>query len=345
MLDIFNDDAFSVTSMSDAMREIKYVPGYVGKLGLFRATPIDTLNIAIEKAADGQYSIVPASPRGAPGDTVGKNRRTMRMLRVPHFQRDDAIYADEVQGVRAFGTEKAVETLQGKIAMRAAEHSQSFALTEEYHRLSVITSGTLLDADGTVLYNYFTEMGESQPAEVDWDLDNASPAEGVLRQKSADLMRAMGTALGGLPFNGILALTGDQFYDKLIQHKEIRDTYKGFEGVQALRSGFLEASNAGANSGVWGEFDALNIRWVNYRGGLGVSIAPTEAKFIPLGVPGLFRTVYAPADYEETVNQPGQRLYAKQWSMPNGKGRNLEFQTNSLHYVTRPRVLMRARMT
>jgi hypothetical protein len=26
---------------------------------------------------------------------------------------------------------------------------------------------------------------------------------------------------------------------------------------------------------------------------------------------GLFRTVYAPADYIETVNTPGQRLYGK----------------------------------
>jgi len=32
-------------------------------------------------------------------------------------------------------------------------------------------------------------------------------------------------------------------------------------------------------------------------------------------VPGLFRTVYAPADYIETVNTQGQRLYGKQYEM------------------------------
>ena len=66
---------------------------------------------------------------------------------------------------------------------------------------------------------------------------------------------------------------------------------------------------------------------------------------MPSGVPGLFRTVYAPADYIETVNTPGQRLYGKQWEMQNGKGVNLEFQMNALHYCTRPRVLIPGKRT
>jgi hypothetical protein len=343
MLDIFNQDAFSVTTLTEAMREVKYVPGYITRKGLFTARSVPTTTVAIEKDKDGQISIVPASPRGGPGDTVGRSRRTMRVLAVPHFQRDDAIYADEVQNARQFGDEAATETIMGAIAERAADHRQSFALTEEYHKLAVVTQGKLLDKDGSVLYNFFTEMGETQPTEVDWDLDNASPAEGWLRQKSADLMRSIGTSLGGLPFSGVLALAGDSFYDKLIQHKEVRDTYKGYEAAATLRQGFINAQNP--QDGVWGEFFAFNITWANYRGGMGVSVDSDKVRFIPLGVPGLFRTVYAPADYIETVNRPGQALYAKQWEMPNGKGVDMEFQTNVLHYCTRPRVLMSGRMT
>lgn len=343
MLDIFQQDAFSVTTLTDAMREVRYVPGYISRLNLFTARSIPTTSVAIEKDKDGQISIVPASARGGPGDTVGRARRTLRTLTVPHFQRDDAIYADEVQNARAFGEEAAVETLIGSIAERAADHRQSFALTEEYHRLAVVTQGKLLDKDGSVLYNYFTEMGETQATEVDWDLDNPNPADGVLRQKSADLMRAMGATLGGLPFNGILGIAGDAFYDKLIQHKEIRETYKGYEAAATLRTGFLNAENP--QNGVWGEFPAFNIIWANYRGGFNVGVDSDKVRFVPLGVPGLFRTAYAPADYIETVNRPGQALYAKQWEMPNGKGVNMEFQTNVLHYCTRPRVLMSGRMT
>lgn len=343
VLDIFDQDAFSVTTMSDAMREVKYVPGFISKLGLFQSTSIDTLDIAIEKDAEQNFFIVPASPRGGPGKTFGKNRRSMRKLSVPHFQVDDAVYADEVQGVRAFGEERAVETFQGRFARRGQEVRQSFALTEEYHKLTVITQGKLLDADGSVLYDYYTEMGETQPAEVPWDLSAASPARGVLRQQATDLSRAMGAALGGLPFSGILALAGNGFWDKLIKHKEVYDTYMGHSGAATLRQAALAINSQSVQTGAWGMFPLFDILWVNYRGGLGVAVADDEVKFVPMGVPGLFRSVFAPADYIETVNTAGLELYIKQFRMQNDKGISLEYQNNVIHYCTRPRVLMRGR--
>ena len=344
MLDIFKNDAFSVTSLKDAMREIKYVPGYVGSLGIFSTESIDTLNFAIEKDADQVISIVPASPRGGVGDTTGRTRRSLRYLTVPHFQRDDAIMADEVQGVRAFGEERAVATLQGKIARKAADHSQSFALTEEYHRLAVITQGKMLDKDGSTLVDFYAEMGESAPAEVAFDLANASPARGILRETCDNVHRAMAATLDGLPYTGIIALCGDNFFKELVKHKEIIDIWMATTGAatMALKDPTIQAA-ASVAAGVWGSFDYGGIRFINYRGGLNVNVNTDKAYFVPQGVPGLFRTVYAPADYIETVNTPGQRLYAKQWEMPNGKGVAMEFQTNVLHYCNRPRVLMSAR--
>ncbi|MDC7784773.1 major capsid protein [Rhodoplanes sp. TEM] len=339
MLDIFKGDAFSVTSLTDAMREIKYVPSRVGALGLFTTTSIDTLDVAIEKDSDRTFIIVPASPRGSPGKTWGKGRRSMRKLSVPHFQVDDAIYADEVQAVRAFGETVAVETLQGKIAGRAAEASQSFALTEEFHRLAILKAGTLLDSDGSVLFDYYTEFGEEQPVEIDFDLDNTAAPDGTLLDQCASLWEAMAETLDGLPFTGIRALAGSGFYKALRKHKEVRETYKYQEG-RALREGFVKPQD-----GLLSRFEFGDITWEWYRGGLNVGVASDSVHFIPEGVPGLFRTVFAPADYIETVNRPGQRLYAKQWPMENGKGVNLEFQSNVLHYCTRPRVLMRGKRT
>jgi hypothetical protein len=346
MLDIFKQDAFSVTSLTDAMREIKYVPSYIGRLGLFTETAVNTLSVAIEKDKEQNVFLIQSSARGAPGQTFGKNKRAMRELRVPHFQVDDAVYADEVQSVRQFGTEMAVEMLQGKIANRAVEVSQSFALTEEYHRLKLITEGKMLDADGSEIYNFFTEMGESQAAEVDFDLDNANPARGALREKCDDIYRAMGASLDGLPFTGIVALCGDNFFKNLVKHKEVYDIYLAMTGANTARlaRNTVEATSAAA-AGMWGSFEFGNITFVNYRGGQNVGIGTDKVHFVPQGVPNLFRTVYAPADYIETVNRPGQRMYAKQWEMQNGKGVNLEFQTNVLHYCTRPRVLLRGRTT
>jgi hypothetical protein len=343
MLDIFKQDAFSVTTMSDAMREIKHVPGYISRRGLFTSTSISTLSVAIEKDKDQILKLVPASPRGGPGTTFGKNKRSMRMLQVPHFEVNDAIYADEVQGVRAFGNEVAVEMLQGRIADRAAEASQFFSLTEEYHRLKILTTGKLYDSDGTtVIYDYAAEFGESLPAEIDFSFDTNK--DGLLRNFCAKVHRDMAATLDGLPFSGIEFIVGDQFFDDLVANDEVRATYLQTQQASELRNAVVGGS--GQND-IFGEVVFANIRFINYRGNFnGAAAVHTDKGFgYPVGVPGLFRTIYAPADYIETVNRPGQRLYAKQYEMQNGKGVNLDFQSNALHYCTRPRTLFRAKRT
>ncbi len=346
MLDIFNGSAFTTTTLTDAMRDVKYVPSYISSLGLFQTTNIDTLQVAIEKDKDQLQMILTALPRGGPGQTFGKNKRLMRNLTINHYQVDDAIMAEEVQGVRAFGEQYATESMIAKIAERAADISQFFAMTEEFHRLKLITDGVLYDSDGTTeLYNYWTEFEVSQPAEIDWDLDNGSPAPGALRNKCTALRRSMATALGGLPYRGILAIADDTFFDMLVAHTEVRETYLGYEAAASLRTAFGE----GGQTNTHGQIDFGGIRWVNYRGGEGdlssTAIGSGKVHFIPLGVPGLFRTVYGPADYIETVNRPGQRLYAHQYPMENRKGVNLEFQSNVLHWVSRPQALLRGKAT
>jgi hypothetical protein len=70
-------------------------------------------------------------------------------------------------------------------------------------------------------------------------------------------------------------------------------------------------------------------------------IGTDECQIFPLGVPGLFKSVRSPADYIETVNTMGERLYAKQYRMANDKGVHLDSQTNSLHYCSRPKALIK----
>lgn len=343
ILDIFNQNAFSVVEMTAGLKEIKHVPGFISRRGLFSSTSISTTHVAIEKDKNQNLMLVPASPRGGVGATFGKNKRNMRMLGVPHFEVNDAIYADEVQNARAFGTEAAVETLQARIADRAAEATSFFDLTEEYHRLKVITTGKLYDSDGTtVLYDYETEFGESLPAEIDFSFDTNTG--GALRKFTMNVHRTMAASLDGLPFSGIEFICGDQFFDDLVGNAEVRETYIGTEQAKELRTAYV--SGSGQND-TFGEMVFGGIRFINYRGNfLGAAAVHTDKAFgYPTGVPGLFRTVYAPADYIETVNRPGQRLYAKHWRMPNDKGVNLDFQSNVLHYVTRPRVLIRAKRT
>lgn len=342
MLDIFNNDAFSVTSLTGAMREIKHVPSFISKRGLFQTSSVSTLTVAIEKDKAQNLKLVPSSPRGAPGTTFGKNRRSILNLSIPHYQVDDAIMADEVQGVRAFGEERAVETLQGKIMNRASEVSQFFALTEERQRLKVLTTGALYDSDDSVLADFATLFGEALPAEIDFSFD--TNVNGALRKFCAKVYRDMAKSLDGLPFDGIEFICGDDFFDDLVANAEVRAAYNGHSGALQLLDAYVSGNG---QNGTFGEVKFADIRFINYRGYVnGAAMVHTDkAHGYPTGVPMLFQSVYAPADYIETVNTMGQRLYAKQWRMPNDKGVNLEFQSNVLHYCTRPRVLIRAKRT
>ncbi|MBA4800190.1 MAG: major capsid protein [Rhizobiales bacterium] len=339
MLDIFKSDAFSVVSLTDAIRDLKYRPGRIGELGLFSTTAITTTSVAIERIGD-ILQLVKPSPRGAPGETRDMPKRKLSNLPVPHFQRDWSVIADEVQNLRAFGSETALESVQGVVMERIAAHMADFDMTEELARLGAVT-GIVTYADASTL-NLFTEFGVAEETEVDFDLDNASPANGALRAKCVAVIRAVKKRLGAVPFDHVHAFAGDTFFDQLLAHKEVTDTYKGWGDARILRESYI-----GPNRGSNPIFEFGGIVWENYGAidGEGVGVPLTKARFFPVGVQNLFKTYYAPGDYIETVNTLGQRLYAKQWPMPNEKGINGEVQMNALQIATRPGALMGARNT
>ena len=337
MLDVFNGDAFRVIRLTQAINNMSFIPGRIGELGLFEVDRVDVTTIAVEKKGDILVLVKP-SPRGGPGQTMDKEKRDLRPLIIPHFELNDAVYAEEVQGVRSFGNDRGLETVIGKVAQRQRTMVNSFAATEEHARCGAV-KGIVTYADGSTL-NLFTEFGVSQIAELAFDLGNKQ--NGQLREFCSGIVRTLSDELGGLPFRGIHAFCGDTFFDDLLKNPEVRETFKGWSEAQILREGYL-----GPNRSVYGIFEFGNIVFENYRGSTGGSafVHADKCHIFPVGVPGLFKTVYAPADYEETVNTLGERLYSRQYPMQNGKGRNLDGQMNALQYCSRPRVLLKGKRT
>ena len=339
--DVFNADAFSVLSLTDSINKIPFVPGRIGQVAGWEEQGVSTTAIMLEEK-DGELEIINPTPRGGPGAPGGESGRTARSLVIPHYQVDDFIAADSVQNVRAFGQTNQAEALQDRVNARLQQHvSWKLDPTLEYQRVGAI-KGVILNADGSTLYNLFTEFGVSQEAEVDFDLDNANPASGALRKTCAGVVRKIASNLSGVQVGTLYAECGDAFFDDLLAHKEVVESYKGTPMATILREGYVLP-----NGVVYGVFEFGGIVWENYRGKVGgTNFIDTNACHIfPVGVPGLFRTVYAPADYEETVNTIGLPRYAKQYASQNGKGRHLEAQMNALNYCTRPKVLMKGKRT
>lgn len=335
MLDIFNNDAFGVVPLTDAINKIPFVPGRAGAVCEWNEQGVASTSIMLEEIS-GSLQLVNPSQRGGPGTTAAKDKRTMRSLVVPHYEINDFINADEVQGVRAFGTENQLDTVLAVVNRRLQSHAQlRMDPTLEYQRIGAV-KGIILNADGSTLYNLFTEFGVSQPGEVDFDLDNATPASGVVRKKCAGVIRTIATALGGLPYRRVYAFCGDAFWDDLIAHTEVRETFLNQQEAAKLRGG-----------SAYETLDYGGITFENYRGAAGGSafVNTDKAHFFPVGVPGFWRTVYSPADYEDTVNTIGLPRYARQYPTANGKGRHLDSQMNALNYATMPGALVQAKRT
>lgn len=340
MLDIFNNDAFSVARLTTVIEDMPHIPSRLRSLGLFAVDRVDTTTIMVEKKG-GVLMLVPPTPRGGPGNTMTDSKAELRPLPIPHFEINGAVYAEEVQNVRAFGTENGLVTVAAKVGQRLRDHGNSHDATEEYARMGAVT-GIVTYAGGSSL-NLFTEFGVTQLAEVDFDLDNATPAAGALRKTCAGVIRSVTNELGGIGAGGFRAFCGDNFFDDLLQHPEVRATYDGWSEAKILRESYLGPDRMET----YGIFEFGGIVWENYRGNVGgkAFVNTDKCHIFPMGVPGLFRTAYAPADYVETVNTLGRQRYARQYPMQNGKGVHLDSQFNALQYCTRPRVLVKGKRT
>ena len=72
-LDIFNNDAFSLVSLTDSINDMPFVPGRVGQLGLFVERGVPTTSVMIEEK-DGVLSLIEATLRGAPAKQNGQQQ-------------------------------------------------------------------------------------------------------------------------------------------------------------------------------------------------------------------------------------------------------------------------------
>jgi len=316
-LNVFTNDAFSLTELTAAIQAIPYRPGRISESGLFSERGMNTLDAYIE-VENGVLSLVPVSQRGGTLQPGGKASRLAKSFRVAHLQKDDLISADEITGVRAFGSETDVETMAQVLADRLFPMRNAIEYTMEAHRLAAIM-GSFYDAAGN-LNSLFTEFGVSQES-VNFALTTGTTK---VRQKCLEVQEHIEAALGGLSFSGVRVFCGKTFWAEIIEHPLVRDSYLNTAMASELRGDPRL------------EFEFGGMIFERYRGTSAVKIGDNHAYAVPEGVSDLFITRFGPGDFVEAAGTLGQRLYARQWETNNGKGIHLEAQSNPLNICTRP---------
>lgn len=322
-------------SGTGAVSKIGFKPQLLGELNIFEPMPVRTRTVFVDRR-EGKLVLIPSSPIGAPPTELQVDPRNAVPLKTTRLAKGFTLYAEEIQGIRAFGTETEFAQVQTEYLSRMAKVRDDMDLTHEFHRLGAL-QGLLLDADGTtVIYNYFTEFGVTQAPVIDFDLDNASPAPGALRNKCAEVIRGMARSAGGAftPSTTVHALVGDAFYDALVRHPEVEKTFLNWAAAADLR---------GDRS--FQAFTFGGITWYNYRGtddNSTVAIATDEAKFFPVGARDVFKKAMAPAEFGPYINTLGQDTYAM--NIPDRDRQAWtrgELYSYPLYFVQRPDVLRR----
>lgn len=329
MVDIFNNDAFSVTSLTNAINLLPNLYGKLNDMNLFPGKGVRTRNICVEEQ-NGVLNLLPTQAPGAPGTFESRPSRKLRSFAIPHIPHDDIIMPEEIQGVRAFGTENELQTVAGIVAEHLQSMRNKHVITLENLRMGAL-KGEITDADGSVIYNLYTAFGITKKT-VNFALGTASTD---VKKKCLEVVRHIEDNLKGEIMSEIHCLVSAEFFDALTSHSKVKEAYERWQDGAALRNDM----RAG--------FPFGGIVFEEYRGQATLSDG-TVKKFItegaghcfPVGTQQTFATYFAPADFNETVNTIGLPLYAKTASRKFERGVEIHTQSNPLPLCLRPSVLV-----
>ena len=326
----FTNPAFSMAALTAAINILPNRYGRIEELGLMPAKPVRQRQVIVEEM-NGVLNLLPTLPPGAPGTVGVRGKRTLRSFVIPHIPHDDVVLPEEVQGIRAFGSETETEAVAGVIARHLETMRIKHAITLEHLRMGAL-KGVILDADGSVLYDLFDEF-DITPQTIAFDLGNAGTN---VKAKCIATLAAIEENLKGEFMSGVHCLCSPEFFAALTGHAKVEKAFENWQQgailINDVRRGFTYAGIT---------FEEYRGQATDPSGTTRRFIAAGEAHAFPLGTVDTFGTYFAPADFNETVNTIGQTLYAKQEPRKFDRGTDLHTQSNPLPMCHRPGVLVK----
>ena len=326
----FSNPAFSMAALTAAINILPNRYGRLEELNLMPPKPVRQRQIIVEEM-NGVLNLLPTLPPGSPGTVGVRGKRKLRSFVVPHIPHDDVVLPEEVQGLRAFGSETETESIANVVARHLETMRNKHAITLEHLRMGAL-KGIILDADGSELYNLF-DLFEITPKVVNFQL-NAAGTD--IKKKCLDLKRYLEKNLKGERMTGVHCLVSSDFFDAFTSHEKVVEAYQRWQDGFALRSDMRSG------------FTFCGITFEEYAGeasdGDGNTrsfIEDGEGHAFPLGTVDTFATYFAPADFNETANTLGQPLYAKQEPRKFDRGTDIHTQSNPLPMCHRPAVLVK----
>ncbi len=334
LLDIFDNEAFSMVTMSSAIERKQFLPQRLDELNIFTNDYIRTQDVAVEDRS-GQLRLIKTSARGAPLEQRKNTKSAIRKFSTVRLGKGDRILASELAFLREFGTEDQIRELRTEIARRlgGGMNGQGLIddvrLTLENMRLGAI-QGKVLDADGSIIIDWTQEFSATPVGNTAWDL---AASDGSFREQCVKHKRNVIRKSYGMFTNqsSLVNFCGDNFYDTLIKSPEVRQTYLNQEQAYYVAGG-----------DAFDSFRYGGMVWENFRGtdDSQVRIDDDECVTFPTEVPGLFMEVFSPGEKFSDIGQVGREIYVE--TVPDMKRDSyvdLDVYSYPLHVTTNTAVL------
>lgn len=323
--------------VQDYTSELLVIPnqwGTIGQLGLFQEESVSNSTVVFEEITkDG--ALIVDKVRGERSSVNKDATRKIRNFEVPHFPYDDAIFPQDVQGKRAYGSFSDAESTAAVRARKMERIAQNHAWTLEFARAKAITTGDVYAPSGTVSRNWYTEFGVVRK-EIDFVLGTGTTE--VLLKQEEGIAHVQDNAGNGGMLTGMVALTSPEFFNKLITHPSVKAAYANWTNAQdPTRSRVGLGVSAMHRTFSWGGIDYVEMR-DTYAGQR--LIPAGDAYLVPRGVDA-FKTFYGPANKFEFVNTMGERMYMFEYPSDRGDKIELETESNFVNVISRPQTVIR----
>jgi hypothetical protein len=134
MINPFESSAFDMTSLTASINLLPNMYGKLESLKLFPQKSVRTRNISVEEQ-NGVLILLPTQIPGGSATVGSRGKRKMRSFTIPHIPHDDVVLPEEVQGIRAFGSETELQAMANVITDHLQSMRNKHAITLEHLRM------------------------------------------------------------------------------------------------------------------------------------------------------------------------------------------------------------------
>lgn len=332
-----NGRPFELVDYTDELLLIPNQWGLINELGLFSSEGISKHTVEFDES-EGTLCLLQDMPRGERSKYNKDDYSKLHAVPVPHYNQDDSIKPEDVQGRRRSGTVNEDMRVADVRARKMQRMRMNWASTLEYARSKAL-QGTVYAPNGTVSLNWYTEMGVLQKS-VDFVLGTTTT--NLIGKTEEVIAHIQDNILSGESVTEVVGLCSPEWFSKFIAHASVAEAYKYYSSTaEPLRNRL--------GSGRYRTFEHAGVRLIEYRGtfkdGAGVAqkIIPTgEAYFVPMGTSDMFKTYFSPAHKFDLVNTIGEEQYMFEYADARGTEIVIETESNFLNMVRRPQAVVKA---